>query len=1240
MCLTTNSANIKRISLYLLVFFGLAFLPRAVSAATFDVGPGQPYATIAGIPALQPGDVVNIHCGTYNEVRQWFDNGTPANPIILQGVCSTGRPVIDGTGKDTSGNGGPRGVWEIQGSNYQVRNLEFRNAHNGNNAAGLRVMNASITVTNCLMDWNDMGLMTSTSSVDNLLVQNSELAYNGTGALDGLSHNVYLTSGTTVTFSYCYIHDAVSGENFKSRAHYVQLLYNYIAYAAESEVEGDDNPDTAVPNSNMTMIGNILVSTPNRTVNTTKFINFGQDEGGSHSGTLYLINNTLIAGAGSIGFLRSSAVDSAIVAVNNIFFGSNTILQPGFTTAVSGSNNWVPATATIPPGFSSSVTGTDPLFVNAAMFDFHLTAASTARNIGAANPAYQDAYGATQAGLPAFQYLSPLGSMARPADTGVDAGGFGFSTTAAGVPDLSIAGQHTGNFTQGLTGVYSIVVSNTGTAPTTGPVTVAETLPAGLTANSITGAGWTCSLSPLSCVRSDALSAGFAYPAITLIVSVASTAPSGLTNTATVSGGGETNTGNDTAADPTTINPASSATGAAAFVKSDTLTRGSWKGVYGADGFNVIDDTASYPSYVAVTPSGNNSYLWASSTSDTRAPQKASSLTDRIAACWSSASSFTINLSFTDSNTHQVALYLLDWDNYFGRTERVEVLDANGNVLDSRDASSFLNGQYLVWNLSGRLALRVTNTNPPSNAVISGIFFGSGPATPSGTVSFLKTDTATSGTWNSAYGADGANVIGDSAKYPSYVTVTPAGNSSWMWASSTTDPRAPQKLSSSTDRISACWYSYTSFTLDLKFNDQNTHQLALYLLDWDGNGGGRSERIDVLDANTNAVLDSRSLSSFANGTYLVWNLGGHVVLRFTSTNPNSNALATALLFGGAPAPSSGPTGTASFLAANTTGAGNWKGVYGGDGFNVIDDTVSYPSYVTVTPTGNSTYLWASSTSDTRALQKASSPTDRVAACWFSASSFAIDLAFNDSATHRLAIYLLDWDNYHGRSERVDVLDANGNLLDTRTVSSFVGGQYLVWNLSGHVVLKITNTNSASNAVVNGLFFGGAPVSTASFVKTDITTQGSWRGVYGADGANVVDDAAGYPSYVTVTPTGNSSWLWTNNSSDARALQKESGLTGRMAACWYSYSPFTINMAFNDANTHQVALYVLDWDSDGGGRSQRIDVLDQNNNVLDSRSISSFQGGQYLVWNLTGQVVFRLTSTNSKSNAIVNGLFFR
>jgi uncharacterized delta-60 repeat protein len=190
-----------------------------------------------------------------------------------------------------------------------------------------------------------------------------------------------------------------------------------------------------------------------------------------------------------------------------------------------------------------------------------------------------------------------------------------------------------------------------------------------------------------------------------------------------VAGGGANFTGNsDFALARFNSGSDSNANANASFVKLDTTTGGWWRGVYGLDGYTVIGDSTSAPAYGAATPAGNNSWLWSGSTGETRALQKSSSSTDRIAACWYSGTAFTIDVHFTDASLHQVALYMLDWDSS-GRTQRVEVFDANNHLLDTRMVSGFAGGQYLVWNLSGHVTIRVTNTNPARNAVVSGLFF-------------------------------------------------------------------------------------------------------------------------------------------------------------------------------------------------------------------------------------------------------------------------------------------------------------------------------------------------------------------------------------------------------------------------------------------------------------------------------------------------------------------------------------
>src|SRR5262249_27388009 len=105
---------------------------------------------------------------------------------------------------------------------------------------------------------------------------------------------------------------------------------------------------------------------------------------------------------------------------------------------------------------------------------------------------------------------------------------------------------------------YTITVKNSGQGPTVGTVTVVDTLPNvpnTLVPTAMSGTGWACTLATLTCTRSDVLTPGASYPAITLTVNVPINIKANVINTATVSGGGETTTGNDTAPDATHIGP-------------------------------------------------------------------------------------------------------------------------------------------------------------------------------------------------------------------------------------------------------------------------------------------------------------------------------------------------------------------------------------------------------------------------------------------------------------------------------------------------------------------------------------------------------------------------------------------------------------------------------------------------------------------------------------------------------------
>jgi uncharacterized repeat protein (TIGR01451 family) len=133
------------------------------------------------------------------------------------------------------------------------------------------------------------------------------------------------------------------------------------------------------------------------------------------------------------------------------------------------------------------------------------------------------------------------------------------TTVGAGV-DLTIDKSHTGNFTQGINGTYTLTVSNPGTVATSANVTATDNLPTGLSFVSGTGTGWnacTAAAQVVTCVRpaANTIAAGGAAPAISLTVAVAAAAIPSVTNNVSVAGGGEPagNVGNNSDTDPTTV---------------------------------------------------------------------------------------------------------------------------------------------------------------------------------------------------------------------------------------------------------------------------------------------------------------------------------------------------------------------------------------------------------------------------------------------------------------------------------------------------------------------------------------------------------------------------------------------------------------------------------------------------------------------------------------------------------------
>ncbi|MGA3293854.1 MAG: hypothetical protein ABSE45_07720 [Candidatus Acidiferrales bacterium] len=679
--------------------------------------------------------------------------------------------------------------------------------------------------------------------------------------------------------------------------------------------------------------------------------------------------------------------------------------------------------------------------------------------------------------------------------------------------------------------------------------------------------------------------------------------------------------------------------GVATFIGTDTATQGNWQGVYGGDGYSLSQSSQSLPSYGTMGLQAQSNYIWNPSTSDPRALELPGGAS-RIAATWYNSTTFTISLNFTDGNSHKVAFYALDWDSK-SRAETFQIVDATtGIILDTESVSSFTNGTYLIWNILGSVNINVTATSGP-NSVVSGVFFG-GAASSESVVITPATISLTSG---------------QSQQFTATVNGAPA-TQTVTWSISGVSPAG------------AATGSFSPSTA------------GLY--------------VAPATVTTSA----------------------QVTVKATTADGTASKTATVSLA----APTVGPV--ASFVKMDTTTQGSWHGVYGANAYSVAQDSQTSLSYGTYAVQSPMNYTWNPSTADPRALQNGAN-TGRLAATWYSPSSFSFDVNFTDGNSHQVAVYALDWDS-QGRTEMLQVVDpATNNVRNTQTLSSFIGGTYVIWNITGHVTISV-KCMGGPNAVISGIFFdnvgggGGSPVSVnvspqsvtltanqtqpftatvvnstnqsvtwsinpnvgsinsstglytapatiasnqapvtvtatsavgpagnatvnlssgavANFVHLDTTTQGNWHGVYGADGYSVAQDSQSLPSYATFTSQNYLNWIWASNPADQRALQTGNN-TGRIAATWYNYVPFSMDVNFTDTNTHQFSMYAVDWDSQG--RTETIQILDATSNaVLNTQTISSFTGGVYLVWNISGHVTIAITS-NTGPNAVISGVFFK
>jgi hypothetical protein len=588
--------------------------------------------------------------------------------------------------------------------------------------------------------------------------------------------------------------------------------------------------------------------------------------------------------------------------------------------------------------------------------------------------------------------------------------------------------------------------------------------------------------------------------------------------------------------------------------------------------------------------------------------------------------------------------------------------------LDGNNLGAAVNGSGPIFTLQWdtttasngphTLTAVATDSQPQSttSAPVSVSVLNSGPS-----ASFVKLDSTTKGNWKGVYGQDGYIIPNDSNSLPGYATIvvpSPSTGPTYTWSPSTTDVRALLKSASLTDRIASTYYSSASFTFDVNLTDAQMHELDLYFLDLETTT--RAETVSILNANTNAVLATQAMSNFNGGVYAVFNVQGHVLVQITYTSGLNAVLSGLFLKTNTPPPppptvnitapltgASNISGTIPVTASASAGAGMASVQFKLDGNNLGSAvTGTGPSFTiqwNSATTSNSTHtltavavdaLGQSTTSanvTVTTANVASPPVVSITAPASGTISGIVAITANATATAGMSAVQFQVDG----SVLGSAVPGSGPTFSTPwNTANSSNGVHTLTAIATDAQGQSTTSASVSVTVLN------VAGNSATFVKFDTATQGSWKGVYGQDGEVIPNDSNTLPSYATLGLGGAAAWSWFPSTTDVRALIKGASTTDRIASTFYSNSnSFTMDLNLVDSQLHQVALYLVDFDTTT--RNEIVSILDASTNaVLNSQPISSFNGGIWAVWNIQGHVLIQITNNGGTPNIIVNGLFFR
>lgn len=282
---------------------------------TWQVGPQRALKTPSeAARAARDGDVVEIDAGIYaGDVASW-----PQSRLTLRGL--NGNAHLDANGNASEG----KAIWVLKGNDVTVENIELSGAAVPDlNGAGIRFEGTNLTMKNCHVHHNQMGILTGVNPASDILIEGSEFNDNTVDyqRFGKLGHNIYIGNIHRFTLRNSHIHDAATGHNVKSRAQENYILYNRISDERNGSSYLVDLPD----GGRAYLVGNLFHQGAN--TENPAMLAFAAEKNPTAPGQqLYLVNNTLLNDRLPGGaFLHNHSVATALL-INNLLIGKATAL--------------------------------------------------------------------------------------------------------------------------------------------------------------------------------------------------------------------------------------------------------------------------------------------------------------------------------------------------------------------------------------------------------------------------------------------------------------------------------------------------------------------------------------------------------------------------------------------------------------------------------------------------------------------------------------------------------------------------------------------------------------------------------------------------------------------------------------------------------------------------------------------------------------------------------------------------